>query len=364
LCHFVENLSLHPLEEGRRNKHDRLFRHRHEPLAGSFLANRVAGLGFDPSGTHQNFIPSQPQRRPLGHNAENLAVMALFEDFEKCCASGVAKRGPTRYRVEDHSSTNGNHRRKLPHDEAFARKHERFMLQAQLREGALPWSKSGLPVEQDFRNGFRRSSVKMHARAMLQLRSRRQKLKSCIDAPSRPPFARRGQGHAALHGGMFNARQIDRGALSCARALDGLSARLKTADAQPLASRKKLYFLSHSYSPGNQGAGDHRSETFHRERAIDGQTEVARGVFARYLSGDSYERFAQFVDSGAGFRADRDNRRCLKKGALQVVFRLRSEEHTSELQSLTNLVCRLLLEKKKPSTPCCNATTSSNRLIL
>src|SRR5437016_9357722 len=28
-------------------------------------------------------------------------------------------------------------------------------------------------------------------------------------------------------------------------------------------------------------------------------------------------------------------------------FALRSEEHTSELQSLTNLVCRLLLEKKK-----------------
>src|SRR5437016_10211456 len=27
--------------------------------------------------------------------------------------------------------------------------------------------------------------------------------------------------------------------------------------------------------------------------------------------------------------------------------RIRSEEHTSELQSLTNLVCRLLLEKKK-----------------
>src|SRR5258706_3765805 len=27
--------------------------------------------------------------------------------------------------------------------------------------------------------------------------------------------------------------------------------------------------------------------------------------------------------------------------------RFRSEEHTSELQSLTNLVCRLLLEKKK-----------------
>src|SRR5262249_58961311 len=29
---------------------------------------------------------------------------------------------------------------------------------------------------------------------------------------------------------------------------------------------------------------------------------------------------------------------------------IRSEEHTSELQSLTNLVCRLLLEKKKERT--------------
>src|SRR5262249_62092056 len=31
-------------------------------------------------------------------------------------------------------------------------------------------------------------------------------------------------------------------------------------------------------------------------------------------------------------------------------LRERSEEHTSELQSLTNLVCRLLLEKKKKRT--------------
>src|SRR2546430_12672592 len=31
--------------------------------------------------------------------------------------------------------------------------------------------------------------------------------------------------------------------------------------------------------------------------------------------------------------------------------RSRSEEHTSELQSQSNLVCRLLLEKKKPTRP-------------
>src|SRR5205807_10533962 len=40
---------------------------------------------------------------------------------------------------------------------------------------------------------------------------------------------------------------------------------------------------------------------------------------------------------------------------------LRSEEHTSELQSPCNLVCRLLLEKKnkKPNTPRCNHTQST-----
>src|SRR2546427_7052984 len=31
---------------------------------------------------------------------------------------------------------------------------------------------------------------------------------------------------------------------------------------------------------------------------------------------------------------------------------VRSEEHTSELQSQSNLVCRLLLEKKKPARRC------------
>src|SRR5438046_4485380 len=37
--------------------------------------------------------------------------------------------------------------------------------------------------------------------------------------------------------------------------------------------------------------------------------------------------------------------RCMDRARGGV--RTRSEEHTSELQSLTNLVCRLLLEKKK-----------------
>src|SRR5690606_40245663 len=39
----------------------------------------------------------------------------------------------------------------------------------------------------------------------------------------------------------------------------------------------------------------------------------------------------------------------LRVGARSLHFGERSEEHTSELQSRENLVCRLLLEKKEPA---------------
>src|SRR2546430_8304604 len=44
----------------------------------------------------------------------------------------------------------------------------------------------------------------------------------------------------------------------------------------------------------------------------------------------------------------RDNRSRRHTG--REIRRARSEEHTSELQSQSNLVCRLLLEKKKKKT--------------
>src|SRR2546426_5003201 len=62
--------------------------------------------------------------------------------------------------------------------------------------------------------------------------------------------------------------------------------------------------------------------------------------------------FPRARDAGhAGERAQRD----LHGDVLEIVLRRpdqheRSEEHTSELQSPCNLVCRLLLEKKKTST--------------
>ena len=51
----------------------------------------------------------------------------------------------------------------------------------------------------------------------------------------------------------------------------------------------------------------------------------------------------------SGFSPSHSFRCCRSLTINSAVLRIgpRSEEHTSELQSLTNLVCRLLLEKKK-----------------
>src|SRR2546430_9851155 len=60
-------------------------------------------------------------------------------------------------------------------------------------------------------------------------------------------------------------------------------------------------------------------------------------------------RAARFTDVGAagqiGSRTDLPH--CTSRHRVDVAGARRSEEHTSELQSQSNLVCRLLLEKKK-----------------
>src|SRR5437016_9994511 len=56
-----------------------------------------------------------------------------------------------------------------------------------------------------------------------------------------------------------------------------------------------------------------------------------------------------FRSTAAGYSTSRPCGTAVLGGLLRFGGNLqhRSEEHTSELQSLTNLVCRLLLEKKK-----------------
>src|SRR5256886_14261754 len=89
-----------------------------------------------------------------------------------------------------------------------------------------------------------------------------------------------------------------------------------------------------------------QSTTFRFESAAQVQ-EYARGSSGLFM----YSR-----DENPTVRAAEEAVALLEGAESAVVFgsgmgAMRSEEHTSELQSQSNLVCRLLLEKKKTKTP-------------
>src|SRR5256886_5870254 len=69
---------------------------------------------------------------------------------------------------------------------------------------------------------------------------------------------------------------------------------------------------------------------------------VNRGVLAQPYWWDE-----QWTISVQHTEADIDNHLAVFEEVAPALAKARSEEHTSELQSQSNLVCRLLLEKKK-----------------
>src|SRR5256885_10879910 len=73
------------------------------------------------------------------------------------------------------------------------------------------------------------------------------------------------------------------------------------------------------------------------------------------------DQHAQRADGQADVGVDEDGPQAAKGVEVgQGLHReaQRSEEHTSELQSPCNLVCRLLLEKKKNQSHCCVQSAS------
>src|SRR2546426_3640640 len=63
--------------------------------------------------------------------------------------------------------------------------------------------------------------------------------------------------------------------------------------------------------------------------------------------------------AGARLQASRGGEICAGRRQDRRRLERRSEEHTSELQSPCNLVCRLLLEKKKKTTQSRRSTCTS-----
>src|SRR2546427_4958895 len=120
----------------------------------------------------------------------------------------------------------------------------------------------------------------------------------------------------------------------------------------------------------------HQQEVSQPERREQGRWgRVARHVHAALLDRPCGEPAVHALDElriaqlqvvvgdsqAAGEQVEGELQRLEGQIALGVLEPLRSEEHTSELQSQSNLVCRLLLEKKKKTQTSCvlSAVTAS-----
>src|SRR2546430_10668356 len=84
-------------------------------------------------------------------------------------------------------------------------------------------------------------------------------------------------------------------------------------------------------------------------------TTLFRSLVQRNTSTLWEQQFSSTFHGNEFFLADHviSGQRILPGVAYLEMARARSEEHTSELQSQSNLVCRLLLEKKKINTNIC-----------
>src|SRR5256885_8545258 len=89
------------------------------------------------------------------------------------------------------------------------------------------------------------------------------------------------------------------------------------------------------------------STTLFRSRAVRAAIRRRGGLAAGLAPGAAVEqeRAQAAVLDQRGAAAGRAL--AIEGGACEAIGESRSEEHTSELQSPCNLVCRLLLEKKK-----------------
>src|SRR5436190_16564537 len=96
----------------------------------------------------------------------------------------------------------------------------------------------------------------------------------------------------------------------------------------------------------SQGSPDEYSDSCSPEKAISPSTK-------------SRKSWARAKEVPASTRGSSSNRDLSRSRVLTLALPLRSEEHTSELQSHSDLVCRLLLEQKTARHCHLSSTTRS-----
>src|SRR5205809_3047267 len=94
---------------------------------------------------------------------------------------------------------------------------------------------------------------------------------------------------------------------------------------------------------------------------VPGRIQVTPDTYARLRDRYQFEERGRITVKGKGEMTTYFLVGRLPFGSLPRSSVVRSEEHTSELQSRLHLVCRLLLEKKKKKKSKTNITTKNIR---
>src|SRR5438046_5538574 len=94
---------------------------------------------------------------------------------------------------------------------------------------------------------------------------------------------------------------------------------------------------THDFVIGSRTRGQRETGSMNFQQIVSGRVA---GAILRFLYGVRYTDMCPF----RAIRRDALARLAMREQTYGWNLEMRSEEHTSELQSLTNLVCRLLLE--------------------
>ncbi len=189
-------------------------------------------------------------------------------------------------RVEHASASNGDHRGILPEDEAVAGEQQNRTVKLQARESGLAGQKL-LGFEQGhLRDGLGGEGVQMDARILPQRLGRRQQVK--LHAQPGPRDGTFPAASASCRGPVrWFPRRRRFSAVRCPAmaSFRGRAVHLHSAHPQALARGMDFDLLLLADGPRDQRPGDHRSEAFHGEDAIDGQAKDRGGIFGRNLGG-------------------------------------------------------------------------------
>ena len=206
--------------------------------------------------------------------------------------------------VDHDTASDCDDRRELPEDKTVTGQQQDFVLESQLRESRFSRCYRGFLKQHDFRDRFSRALMEVNARPIFERSRRRQKTDPRVQPRGRLENAGDAQHHSSLDFAVFDSGQVHRGALAGDCVLDGVSARMKPANADAAAHWVNFNFIFDFHRARNERAGDDCAEALHGERAVNWQAKVPRSLFRGRFARGAQEFTFERIQSCARFRAD------------------------------------------------------------